>query len=73
MHEISTTENSIKINREYLECISRRGEELIQKVPELKSLMQSYIALQREECRIIDENIEGALWLIQKAGPTVVI
>lgn len=66
LHEESTSEISRKINEEYLVMIKSRGKELIELKPELKDKVESYIALQKEECIYIDENIEGVLWLLQK-------
>jgi len=68
LREINTTGLSKRINREYLESISRRSVELAVHHPELANEIQSYIEYQKEECEIIDEMIEGALWLLQKKG-----
>lgn len=67
IREISTTEFSLKINDEYLSLIRKRGAELIKKHSELKDDITTYIRLQEEECDIIENEIEGALWLIQKS------
>lgn len=64
--EISTAEATERINKEYLEIIRNRGKELVKLHPELKSIIESYIALQAEECRIIEEKTEGALWVLKK-------
>ena len=64
--ELNTTEFSLKINLEYLRVIENRGRELAAQHPELKENIQAYIDLQAEECGVIEEQIEGALWLLQK-------
>jgi len=66
--EISTAEATERINKDYLQIIRKRGKELVKLKPELKSTIESYIALQVEECRIIEEETEGALWVIRKEG-----
>jgi len=68
VRELSTSEASRKINREYLEVITRRAEELVLQHPELKEDIDAYIRLQQEECDILDEHLEGALWVLEKKG-----
>ena len=68
LNEISTTELSELINKEYLQAIEKRGRELVACKPELKSFVDEYVSLQVEECQVIAEKIEGALWLIQKTS-----
>ena len=64
--EINTTDLSSKINNEYIQAIEKRGRELIAKYPELSRDILGYIHLQKEECDIIANHLEGALWLLQK-------
>jgi 2-polyprenyl-3-methyl-5-hydroxy-6-metoxy-1,4-benzoquinol methylase len=64
--EINTTDISRQINDEYMRVIEKREKELITKHPELRKELEAYIQLQHEECEVIDKEIEGALWLIQK-------
>jgi cyclopropane fatty-acyl-phospholipid synthase-like methyltransferase len=64
--EVNTTEYSTKINYEYLESIKKQAGRLIGRHPELKDDIQAYIDLQAEECDIIRDHTEGALWLIRK-------
>lgn len=66
LEEINTTALSLKINHEYLNAIRKRGSELIDEHPELEDDIKSYIHLQAEECDLIKNHIEGALWLLQK-------
>ncbi len=66
VREISTTDFSLEINALYLQVIEKRGGELIKLHPELKKDVEDYIRLQAEECEVINNEIEGALWLIQK-------
>lgn len=68
IQEISTTASSLTINADYLAAIQRRGAELTQKHPELKTEIDAYIQLQAEECDVIENEIEGALWLLQKVA-----
>ncbi|MFC1551525.1 class I SAM-dependent methyltransferase [Candidatus Latescibacterota bacterium] len=65
--EMNTTDYSSKINYEYLYLIEKRAQELIERYPDLKDDIQTYIKLQAEECDVINDHFEGALWLIQKA------
>ncbi len=64
--EISTTESSKKINDEYLEAIEKRCTELITQHPQLENDLKNYLDLQREECEILDIEIEGTIWVLQK-------
>jgi len=64
--EINTTDISRQINDEYLHVIEKRGKGLITKKPELKRELETYVQLQHEECEVIERDIEGALWLLQK-------
>ena len=66
LNEISTKKLTELTNKEYLHAIKKRGKELIACRTEFKSLIENYVSLQAEECRVISENIEGALWLMQK-------
>ena len=56
----------MNINDEYMNCIAKRGKELVVLHPELEDDINSYIQLQAEECDVINNQIEGALWLLQK-------
>lgn len=64
--EESTTDFSLEINALYMQVIEKRGKELVEQHPELKKDIEDYIRLQAEECEVIKNEIEGALWLIQK-------
>ncbi|MBN2367332.1 MAG: class I SAM-dependent methyltransferase, partial [Calditrichaeota bacterium] len=66
IQEVNTTGVSLKINEEYLRKIKNRGSELKEIHPELAEDIEAYISRQQEDCRIIDEKLEGALWLLQK-------
>lgn len=65
--EISTAELSKKINDEYLEVIDRRCTELIAQHPQLEKELEKYINLQKEECEILDKELEGMIWVLQKS------
>ena len=64
--EISTVEFSKKINVEYLEAIEKRCTELITQHPQMKNYLKNYLDLQREECEILNSELEGMIWLLQK-------
>ena len=68
IREVDTTKLSLQINKEYLESIKMRGQELSNKYPELRESINSYIRLQIEECDLIKNNLEGSIWLLQKDG-----
>ena len=66
LREVNTTDFSLEINDVYLQAIEKRGKELVDQYPELEKDVKDYIHLQAEECEVINNEIEGALWLIQK-------
>lgn len=66
IEEVNTTEKSIRINYEYLSSIEKRAAELMIRNNEIKSRIEKYIKLQREECDFLKEEVEGAVWLIRK-------
>jgi len=66
--EINTSEVSKSINFEYQKLIEKRGSELIRLHPEMKNEIRKYLNGQAEECHILDSEIEGVLWIIQKTN-----
>jgi hypothetical protein len=66
--EIPTTEVSIKINDEYLRVIEKRSIELIDQYPELGKDLNSYLDIQREECDILNSEVEGMIWVLKKVA-----
>lgn len=66
IREIDTNELSGRINYEYHNLIEKRGKELIALHPELENEIKSYIDLQAEECDVLKNQIDGAVWLLQK-------
>ncbi len=66
--EINTSAVSKKINYEYQQLIEKRGTELILKHPEIKEDIIKYIKNQAEECEILEKEIEGMLWILQKSN-----
>ncbi|MFO7892045.1 MAG: class I SAM-dependent methyltransferase [bacterium] len=66
VREINTTDISRKINDKYLNLIKKRGVELVDKHPDLKENIRSFIQYQSEDCYLINNQIEGALWVVQK-------
>ncbi len=66
VREINTTDFSRALNEEYLQLIKKRGGELVVKHPELEERIQSYIQLQSEECEVLNNDVVGTLWVVQK-------
>jgi len=66
--EVSTTQFSLELNEKYLQFITKRGGDLAVKYPELEKDIKAYINLQSEECDVIRDHVEGALWLLQKGN-----
>ncbi len=66
VEEIDTTQTSQQINDDYLEMIDKRSKELVAKHPPLKSSLDAYISLQAEECKVLENEINGMLWLVRK-------
>jgi ubiquinone/menaquinone biosynthesis C-methylase UbiE len=66
--QIPTTEVRIKINDEYLRVIKSRSIELIDEYPELKQDLSCYLGVQREECDVLNSEVEGMIWVLQKAA-----
>ena len=64
--EISTNETSKAINDSYLEFVNIRAQELIGQKPELKARLESYIQQQKEECDILERELEGTIWVLRK-------
>jgi len=54
------------IDQGYLKAIKRRSIELIKRNPELRDKVDQYIKNQEVECELIEKNLQGAIWLIQK-------
>ena len=68
VREIPTAEASLKINNEYLKVIEDRSIELIDQYPELEKDLNNYMHLQREECDILNSEIEGMIWVLKKTA-----
>jgi len=66
--EIYTTEVSRKINDEYLKVIENRYIKLISQYPDLEKDLKNYLDLQREECDILNSELEGMIWILKKAA-----
>jgi hypothetical protein len=60
------TEETDAINRDYLRMIKPRADELSKKHPKKKDLLKDYIRRQEEECDILEKEVLGAVWLLQK-------
>ena len=63
---ILTYEENSAIDREYINALKIRSIPLIKKQPELKKLIEEYIENQEKECDIIETNLFGVIWLLQK-------
>jgi SAM-dependent methyltransferase len=66
LKEINTDDVSLEINEEYTALIKKRGEELIASNPEMKDEINNYILTQEEECKFLDDEIGGAVWVLKK-------
>jgi ubiquinone/menaquinone biosynthesis C-methylase UbiE len=64
--QISTTEVSKEINDEYLKIIRKRSLELINQYPELEKDFKSYLDVQKEECDVLNSELEGMIWVLEK-------
>jgi len=64
--EASTTEAAGRVNDEYQRLIEKRGRELMATHPELSADIAAYIDGQAEECRVIADHLEGAVWLLRR-------
>lgn len=65
--EIIPFEETKRINDSYTELIGRRTEELVLKYPEAEKLLRAYVRKQESECELIERNIKGVLWCLQKS------
>jgi cyclopropane fatty-acyl-phospholipid synthase-like methyltransferase len=63
--EIPTTEMSKKINEEYLKVIENRSIELADQYPEIEKDLNRYLDNQREECDILNSELEGMIWVLK--------
>ncbi len=66
VHEVNTTSTNKKINEDYLKLIGKRCRELGLQHPELQKDLDAYFQLQEEECHILNHEVEGAVWVLQK-------
>ena len=57
-----------KINDWNTKHIRRRVEALATKYPDKSQLFHEYLESEKEECRILETQFQGALWLIKKRG-----
>jgi len=64
--EIRTNEVNKRMNEEYLKVLNKRSNELTLQHPELKADLNEYIQLQREECEVLDRELEGIIWILKK-------
>lgn len=59
-------EETMAINKSYTRLIKNRAEELSVKHPEKKKLFLDYVKKQEEECEIIENELIGCVWCLQK-------
>lgn len=59
-------DTELSINEEYLKVIKKRAKNLINRIPKLEEPINRYIKNQEVECDILDKNITGAIWLLQR-------
>ncbi|MFB0515683.1 MAG: cyclopropane-fatty-acyl-phospholipid synthase family protein [Candidatus Neomarinimicrobiota bacterium] len=55
------------IDRHFIECIRKRAAGLARRHPEAADLLSAYIQRQEHECEIIEAEVSGAVWLLQRA------
>jgi len=56
----------IETNERYISSLEQGADRIITQRPDLAPKLNSYIEKQREYSKIMNENIKGAIWLIQK-------
>lgn len=66
IREVSTTDVSKEINNEYLHLIGKRIVQLIDRHPDLENDLNNYLDTQRDECGILDKELDGRIWILQK-------
>jgi 2-polyprenyl-3-methyl-5-hydroxy-6-metoxy-1,4-benzoquinol methylase len=54
------------VNARYMQAIENSGAGIMQREPHLKDAILKYIENQKLECRIIEEHLTGAVWLLQR-------
>lgn len=62
-----TDKQTSAINWGYLDSIKKRAHILVKEKPEIAEVLDWYIQNQEDECRIIEESITGACWLLQRS------
>ncbi len=68
LKEVNTTKESIGVNEIYLLAIEKKGRTLMTRQLDLAEDIEAYLKGQKEECNIIGQEIEGAIWVLQKAS-----
>jgi len=66
LKEVSTEQETLDINMQYLELIKKRAIIMIKNDPQLEEPLEAYIQNQEQECIFLDKYINGAIWLMQK-------
>lgn len=59
-------EETKAINDSFTVFIKKRANELLTKFPERKDMLIGYVKEQEEECKIIENDVVGCVWCIQK-------
>lgn len=61
-------EELMALNTQNTEAIARRAAELSRAHPEAASILEGFVAYQREECERLETRTVGALWLLERAS-----
>ncbi|UCF63106.1 MAG: class I SAM-dependent methyltransferase [bacterium] len=59
-------EHNRAINQRYLQAMKSRRNDLLKKYPHIRKEVDEYIRNQEIECEIIEKNLKGVVWLVQK-------
>ena len=66
IRELSTDEESKRINDQYLSVLQNKKSDFLKRHPHMKETLEQYIQTQKIECEIIENSLHSALWLIRK-------
>jgi cyclopropane fatty-acyl-phospholipid synthase-like methyltransferase len=61
-------ERTREINLGYLRAIRERADSIAAREPRAAASIDEYVRRQEEECRVIDEHLASAVWLVQRFG-----
>jgi 2-polyprenyl-3-methyl-5-hydroxy-6-metoxy-1,4-benzoquinol methylase len=70
LERTSSPRELLELNQRNTEAIARRAAELARAHPEAASVLEGFVASQREECERLETQTVNALWLLERAhGP----